>query len=269
MALHVIIGRGNLGLDIQLAFDERGHKTHLMSRTLGFSWPQSKAEILDLQPDYVWVAAGHGSVSECERDFSGAIQTHVTLPVELAQSLSKNTCLGLFSTDYAANETEPGAAGKQAVRPRSLYAFTKIWMEQAILMMNRPKTAIFRVGSLYGSHFPERCFPGKLRKNYPNPSEVSLPQNWVTPTPTWWVAETICNHLVGSFNSSSALIHNIAPSGGCTIARWGMHVLGKDYTIKSNGFDKNRPSMSKLGSSFDKPAIEWEELWNISQLNSK
>lgn len=260
MGLHVIIGKGNLGCDLQIALDKAGHDARLLTPSEGFEWPEDEPHIHSLAPECIWIAAGFGSIDQCKNDPMGAIQTHTIMPMEIADAMPE-TRLVVFSTDYVANESDPNAPSKSVLRPKSLYACSKLWMEQGLYMLNRPLTTIVRVGSLYGSHFPEKTFPGKLVKNHPKPCQVHLPQNWVVPTPTWWIAERLASQYHRLFNEKGPITHHVAPAGGCTILQWGRKVLGEDYNIASRGFDDLRPAYSKLGYSLGGHVETWDQLW--------
>lgn len=271
MGLHVIIGKGNLGCDLQIALDKMGHDARLLTASEGFEWPESNPMFHNGEfksTECVWVTAGKGSVESAmdPHDMEDVIGTHFVLPVGLATSMPKSMRLAVFSTDYVADEADSKSTAKQTSRPKSIYACMKIAMEQAIYAHKRPLTTIFRVGSLYGGHYPERTFPGKLQKNHPNFGEVTLPMNWVTPTPTWWVAETIVHNLHGLFHTRGPLTHHVAPVGGCTLSQWGRLVLGDGYTFKSNGFNDMRPAFSNLGLSFGSDPRTWQELWQAHLL---
>lgn len=260
MATHVVIGKGNLGMDLKLALTKAGHKVHVLTASEGFEWPESRPHLLSFNPEYIWIAAGAGSVGEVKADMTPAVKTHVIMPVEMVNSLPEGIKVGIFSTDYAADENDPDNTQKTNPRARSLYALTKIWMEEAVKMIRRPNTTVFRVCSLYGHHFPERGFPGKLKSRHPDPCELLLPQNWCVPTPTWWVAETIEAYIGKCFDPTRTLVHHVAPSHGCTVIQWGQKILGEGYKVGSRGFDLERPPHSKLGCSLFRPPT-WEDLW--------
>lgn len=248
MQRHLVIGKGNLGCDIYDAALRAGHKAMILTKSNGFVWPESLEQILQWQPTHVWVTAGVGSVEAVKQNFAEAVKTHVTLPVELCKQLPAHVHLGLFSSDYVTDE-----------KVRSLYACTKIFMEQALQVINRPNTSVFRVGSLYGHHYPLKGLPGKLKLRYPNPQIVKLPQNWITPTPTWWVAEILMEHPEAF--SDRLTIHSIAPGGGCTVMRWGQSILGEEYRVDSKGFDEERPASTSIGCTLESKVKDWFMLY--------
>lgn len=257
--MHIVIGKGNLGIDLKLALRAAGHKAVILTRSGGFEWPESYSHMVNLEPTHIWVTAGFGSVQECANNFSGALKTHTAMPLELARNLPIGIKLGLFSSDYVAHEEYLDQPRCYVEKPRSFYEMSKLWMEQGIENSGRPNTTVFRVCSLYGQHYPEKTFPGKLRAKFTTPTEISLPENEVVPTPTSWIAQTLVRHLDEAFTKRPEIYH-IAPSGSTTTLEWGMRILDDQYTYKSKGFDPLRPFKSSLGCSFGK-APDWSVLW--------
>lgn len=260
--MHAVIGKGNLGLDLQSALKDRGIDSDLYTKD-NFEWPESTPHFRQKKYDCVWIAAGRGSVHD-SKDAWGLqrqLETLTFLPVSMALELPKSSKLVVFSSDYAADEADMMALGRSNPRPKSLYACTKVWMEQGLTFLKRPGTSIVRVGSLYGHHYPERTFPGKLKKNFPKPCDVFLPQNMVTPTPTWWIAQMLVDNFARIFSDQGTTTHHLAPVGNCTIVQWGRLILGEGYNVMTKGFDQERPSFSKLGCSIAKPNVTWLELW--------
>lgn len=265
--MNIIIGKGNLGVDLQVALKDRSVNSVMESAGQGFEWPESEPHILSQKPECIWVTAGKGSVESAKDPWNleDSLKTHTFLPISMALALPKEIRLVFFSSDYVADEADTTCTAKSNPRPRSLYACTKMWMEQGITMMKRPNTAIVRVGTLYGHHFPERCFPGKLKLNYPRPGEVFLPQNLVTPTPTWWAARMLVQNAGKLFSDQGTLVHHLAPIGNIPVVNWGRKILGQGYEVFSKGFDASRPHYSNLGCSLGKPNTTWEKLWEQHQ----
>lgn len=267
MALHVVVGNGNLGCDLQIALDKAGHEARLYSKSLSggqnWEWPESAInfEVGSWKhADTVWCCAGGYSVGQCEDEWSlpDAVESLFELPVGMALALPPEMKLVVFSTDYVVDEHNPAPGGHGPAK--SVYAAIKIAMEEAILSMKRPNTLIVRVGSLYGAHFPERTFPWKVKANHPLPGEVLVPRNFVTPTPTWWVADKLVEfhkQLFGRFPR----VEHMAPYKGCTLAEWAQAVLGPKYAVKSGDYDAKRPRFSQIGMSFSSGAPTWLELW--------
>lgn len=259
--MHVIIGRGNLGTDLKVALTEAGHSAIIFSRSTGFNWIKDQGTILKLNPTHIWVTAGHGSVVECSQDFQGALATHVALPMDVARMTYKDIKIAAFSSDYVVDPDRPSDPYAFDMNPKTLYAQTKLWMEEGLGGLRRPNLTVFRVGSLYGNYFPKKTFPGKLRLNFPKPCELSLPDNVVCPTPTWWVAQTIVENLRTAFDSHFR-VHHVAPAGGCTTLEWGQLILGPNYKIGSKGIDLLRPARSALECTLENvPPDTWLDLW--------
>lgn len=260
--MHVIIGKGNLGIDLKLALNKHGHHAVILTRSGGFEWPESYPHLMELKPTHVWVTAGFGSIGECANDFAGALATHVAMPLDMARFLPDKCKLGFFSSDYVAHEDYPNQVACYAEKALTFYAMSKMWMERGLEWMDRPFTSVFRVCSLYGQHYPERTFPGKMRARFPEPCALSLPENEVTPTPTWWLAERLASNLDYWFSPGMSF-HHVAPSTNTTTMEWGSRILGPNYAITSAGIDPLRPAKSALGDSSGGKA-DWSVLWEQS-----
>jgi dTDP-4-dehydrorhamnose reductase len=258
MGKHVIIGRGNLGIDLAQALSEKGHEARILTRSDGFDWRLDIPKLT--QADFVWIAAGFGSVEQTKRDPQGAFDTHVLMPVGIASAARPETRVIAFSSDYAADEEAPWSPGSTNTKPRSIYAVTKISMELALRALGRKNTFSVRVCSLYGDSFPSHTFPGRILSRYPNPGIVPLPQNRTTPTPTKWVADVLSRHLE-SFDGEYRTYH-CAPMGMISVAEWGRIVLGSGYQVDVTGLDPTRPLCSNLQCSFE-DAPDWLALWRL------
>lgn len=265
MAIHVIIGKGNLGCDLEIELRAvKGNQVFMLSPSAGFQWPRDHQKLMDLSPDVVWVTAGSGSVEKAHTHdgLQSTIETHTYLPISLALSLPNKVGLVVFSSDYAASEADPGNPARHNQRARSLYACSKVWMEHGLITLKRSKTAIVRVGSLYGIHFPDRTFPGKIIMKYPHPCEVQLPANLIAPTPTDWAAGIAAKNMDKLFSSEGTTVHHLAPFGNTNITGFAKRILGKDYNIVSKGFDQMRPQFSSLGCSLTNVKSPWHDLWD-------
>lgn len=256
---HVVIGRGNLGLDLTEVLTESGHSVRLLSTSLGFDFKKLDANFF-ADTDYVWIAAGFGSVESTKKDFMGAVDTHVNMPIQIAKLLPELCRMICFSSDYAADEKNPWSPGGTDMNPKSLYAVTKVAMELALRALGRKHTFAVRIGSLYGKHFPSKTFPGRLLERYPNPTKLTLPMNRTTPTPTRWIAYVLSRNLV-KFVGDFRVFH-CAPQGMVSVKEWGRIILGDAYTIETHGFDQSRPLCSNLQCSFE-DAPDWMELWRL------
>lgn len=262
MNKHLILGAGNLGLDLREAVAKSGQEAALLGP--GWRFPDDGIkEIIYQNPDVVWCTVGAGSVAQAKQDFRPFLELHVNLPLLLMQALPDTAQIVLFSTDYVAHPASLASPTMRNRFPRSLYAMSKSWMEDlAVMRCPEPLTRrvrVIRVGSLYGHHRPEKTFPGRLLASYPKPDTLHLPQNLVTPTPTAWLAEFIVRHLDTVFEDTS-VVHHCAPLGNISVLNWGKRILGEEYKIFSKGFDPERPRESNLQCSFAFPP-QWQELW--------
>lgn len=261
MSRHVIIGKGNLGMDLYLALKQMGHKACVKSKSSGFLWPDSLPDLLAENPTHVWVTAGAGSVEQCQQNPGRAIDTHVRLPLELCARLPREVKICLFSTDYVADENKIKDPLARRSQPQSFYALTKLMMEMGVQQLQRPRIAVVRVGSLYGVHFYERTLPGRLETAFPEPSIVSLPMNHIGPTPTSYIARVLAANQARVFLDWGPTFHHLGPSVGMTVLKFGQLVLGGKHTYQAKALDSNRPYFSEIGNSITGEQISAEELW--------
>lgn len=252
--LHIIIGKGNLGLDIYQVAKENGHDAVMMSRSEGFYSPHSIKKIIDLNPEYVWYCAGSGSIDETNKNPREAIETNVIIPMELMSLLPKNIALCLFSSDYAYTAT-----------PNSTYALTKQCLERYALLVKRPKTSVIRVTSLYGNHFPKKCLAGRLLENLSGFGEkIALPSNKIKPTPTRWIANNLICNLDKVFRDDVA-IHNLVPRGDISVCDFAKMILPKTKIIASSGYDTRRPPAVFFENTLTSDRSSWLELWDSKE----
>lgn len=261
MSCHAIIGKGNLGLDLAQEIVKRGDTAHIFTRSEGFHWPHSLEDLKKVNPDYIWITAGGGSVEQANKDFAGVVHTHSVMPIEIMKAFPTNVKIILFSSDYVANEEYPNDPFKRTSKPRSLYALSKIWMEEAFEFLNRDNACVIRVGSLYGKHFYQRSFPGKLASRFPEPDKIVLPTNVIVPTLTAWVAEVLVKQIDYLCMSPTKKIYHCAPKGNVSVINFGRMILGEGYRFESRGVDQSRPEKSGLGCNFFESAPQWDELW--------
>ena len=132
-------------------------------------------------------------------------------------------------------------------------------------ILDRPKTNIYRVGSLYGTHKPAQNFPTKLLKSFPTPCSLALPENDVSPTPTDWLSEKLLNHSPDDLSKTQ--IYNVFPEGSVAITDWAKIVLGPKYEVFTSGYDENRPTdlgtfeFNLSESGLNMKTDNWEDLW--------
>jgi len=268
---HVVLGAGNLGTDLA---DELRKKQGildvcLLSKSNGFDVTdpnQMHAMLTSGIYDCIWYAIGFGSVAEAKKYPDTAHLFHVRIPKAIAALADKNAKLVFFSSDYAADENQPHRPDIINPTPRSSYAFLKAQMEIELQQINRPNTAIIRVGSLYGFKKPTETFPGKIIKNFTDAATFrELPSNVVTPTPTLWLANMLSLHFEKLFSEHNTTMHHCAPRGNATIRDWAILILEKakvDYKLTNREFfDSERPQFSGLGCSFTKAVHHWHDLF--------
>jgi len=253
-------------MDLNGLLLKKGEDVTTLSRVKGFRYPTSVDGIVTEPWDHVWVTIGAGSVDEAIKDYTAFSDLHVRLVMELAQKLPSQIKLHVFSSDYVANESEPGDPKIAVEAPLSLYAYSKLHMEQLLLKQNRPNTYIYRVGSLYGIRKPKNCFPYKLLKNNPDPCSLTIPLNKVTPTSTRWLA-TILLENYKHLPAKKTVVYHVAPKGNTHLHEWAQLILGKGYDVVPGGEDPNRPRVSELGCTLPDPyrfEETWKTLWDES-----
>lgn len=269
---HLILGAGNLGRDLLIEIAATGiGNPELASSSRGTElgrFEEVEALVKRIAPDVVWLTAGYGSVEEASNNPATAAYFHVQLPVKLRETLPETSKLVVFSSDYAASEEYPRDPKQKTVTPRSLYAKLKRRMEEDLEFHSFGPTAIVRVCSLYGTHKPEKCFPGKvIRKEAVTPEgeRLTFPQNVVTPTPTRWLARMLALHFEKLFDGDGVKISHCAPAGNVSVHDWAKFSLegiaGQErFTYFPKGFDEQRPKVSSLCCSFAE-VPHWYDLW--------
>lgn len=258
--LHCIVGGGNLGMDIAAVLKSRNSSIMILTKRLGFSYPMRPygiEELTDRMPDVIWLAAGAGSVGG---DFLHQLDIHVRLVVETLKEAAPGAKIVAFSTDYVADPLDIQNPRKRTNDPQSSYARSKAWMEEFILESQDPRIRAVRIGSLYGEWKPRGCFPFKLCSNsYRSTGPITLPINYVCPTPTRWLAKALVDNFDNLFAETYPISH-LSPSGNLSVADWGRLILGDDKIVDGE-LDFKRPIISSLGSPFVTPLPHYLELW--------
>jgi dTDP-4-dehydrorhamnose reductase len=177
------------------------------------------------------------------------------LPWQLCQAFQlTKTRLIFFSTHYL---------NKDPKGERSLYASTKAQMEN--LLREYHNAQVFRVGSLYGPHFPMKTLPGKIVQRYLSDMPVTRAINLVTPTSTDWLAEQLvaCKPWTKEPNQKP---FSIGPAGFCSVGQWISEII-KDLSVftgsitedPSGFFDDTYPIESHAEIGF---GTHWDEVWS-------
>lgn len=184
----LIIGRGNLGRDLERAFRLRGGSSSVSllpynggQNILNFNLYSEPA------PDIVFLCNGGFSVEPSEQDPSSALFHLLHVPVHLRQILPAGTTLVCFSSNYAEDP--------------SLSLYARLQRQKEILLNQMAeqdqwgRTFVFRVANLYGNYLPLRGFPGKLvRRIMLGETIERMATNDMKPTHTRWLAECIAHH---------------------------------------------------------------------------
>lgn len=257
---HLVVGAGNLGLDIYQRLERNSEKVERCSLSTGWNLLAIGEEEAFLQYarrfDVVWYCLGYGSVNEAKENSYDAHRVHVELPKKLIEVCPY---VFLFSSDYVADEKSPQSIASHSRPLKSHYAHLK-WLMECAVCQSENATAI-RVGSLYGSHKPMSTFPGRLLNNVHKKNIVKLPINLVTPTSTSWLAEILMQNFDRLFKGDER-IHHAAPHGFVTVREWGSMILEKPMTNEDTFFDYERPLLSCLGTSFADHQTHWLDRWN-------
>lgn len=261
MEKHLVVGRGNLGMDLAIKIREKGFDLRhwTLSRTEeGFRPADARGSyFLPLEAalhdfDHIWFAVGAGSVDAAKEDFRPFARLHIELPLYLAQKADVKTKVHLFSTEYLCN-------ADAAHWSKSLYAFSKSAMERGVSELSkeqRDRTYIWRIGSLYGVHRPLQTFPGKILRRLEDDSDpIVLPPNECIPTPTEWLAE----HLIKQRGSMNLSPRWVRPAAVATPYEWAKMAFGsKWHRFELGAKDENRPAqLHHIGNFGD----EWFLLW--------
>lgn len=266
MQNHIVIGAGNLGQDLKLELERKGHRVLLISQSNGFRWPshsfvyQFDKELgLDRSEIHtVWCAVGSGSVKEAKENYQHAIDINLALPLHLMKTLDVKTKIVLFTSDYAMKSVD---------HIRSLYALSKAHMEEMVHLHRRPNVMIYRVGSLYGTHKPLQTFPGKIifnHKDFGFRDKVRLPKNPCHPTPTDWLAEQIVAHQDRKWINSAPC--EVFPRDIPNLSEWAGAIIGNHLVHEINDYDPERPrefpweSNQTIGNLSENQS--WKILWN-------
>lgn len=265
--LHTVIGGGNLGLDLFKELKTAGNAVGLLTRTNGWDF-RCVDQLPPIAGDVIWVCVGQGSIAEADKDRHEAEEIYVKAPMALLERLANPEALVIFfSTDYAADEALPNRADRFNPAPKSLYAALRCTFERDLARLNRDRTVVIRVGSLYGLHKPHRTLPGRLLANLGfAEGKIDLPLNMITPTPTRWLAATLVENFDSLHTRRGVVFHHLAPAGAVSVRDLGRFVLAglrepKDYD-KRERYDESRPRISNLGCSLKGVHVpHWYDLW--------
>lgn len=271
MKKHLIIGGGNLGLDLAAEIRRQGEHAELLTRANGFDIrkvPQLVRQVNRPDVDVLWYCVGFGTVAEAKAAETTDIAefVHYTVPTILAKFAASHVRLVVFSSDHAADEAHADRTARHNPTPRSHYAALKVKMERTLRYFDRPQTAIVRIGSLYGVHKPQETFPGKVLRSFAGSDMIiSLPENLVTPTSTMWLAWLLITHQDSLFSDMGATLHHAAPDGNVSVRDWAIMILegvrGLSAFDQAQLFDDERPHYSALSCSIGVQRWHWHDVW--------
>jgi len=223
---HIILGAGNLGIDLYLKLEELGHDVTLFCskkievfNCIEWSYGLYGVDMLkDYSPDVVWNCIGCGSVQEANDSMSAQFSLCVGLTQKLVVSFPGKFVI-TFGSNYATGTID------------SLYALNKKFQDDLVSyydkFKNREQVATVKcieIGNLYGRHRPEGTLPYKLLKSFLKSSIVELPENLICPTPSDWVASEIARDLM-PFLCSEMVFFHLAPKDKVSILDFARNLL--------------------------------------------
>lgn len=257
MTKHLILGAGNLGLDLAQAASDRATLGH--SYLLDGKWRLGEGSLPELIEGYdvIWCCIGGGSIDYAMREPVKAYESLVMIPQALMDIAQPKQRLVFFSSDYCASPYAPGDHKDRQMRPRTKYEALKLELEDRARRSSRPLVRVVRVSNLYGFHRPHLTLPGKIKALPARRDAESFPTNLICPTPTPWLAGFLLDHLDQLF-LAPGVVHHCAPSGSISVISFAQLIRGPEYRVKPRGQDRLRPSVSSLGCSFAKtpPMLE-------------
>lgn len=279
MKRHAIFGAGNLGLDLhhelrrQLKVD-----ASLFSLVNGFDVRDLGAVervVARGRFDCLWYCVGAGGEEVREARVNEPETRYVlsTVPGVISELAPPETALVFFSSLDAAHDETTHDPRRMCLHPRSELAQMRIDLERFIFQRQRPRTAVVRLGSLYGLHKPEQTFPGQVLKHYgfgPRlPESIKLPHNGTTPTPTLWAAALLISRLDLLFDEQGPKTSHLAPEGQVGYRDWAAFVLDglrpASVFKRAPWFNPELPLFGGLGCSLSDARYargsHWLEVW--------
>lgn len=269
---HVIIGAGNLGLDIRAEIERQGAGYGaVFSKRNGFDVTDfASVDRLMKEGEFqtLWYCVGPGGtggVAGTRDNPEYAEQTLFTAPHRILRTAPKSAKLVFFTSDHCAAEEFPDTPPMQNTRPRSEYARLQLRLENSVRNSGREGATVVRLGSLYGYHKPGLTFPGRMLGRFGfRDVAIRLPLNLVTPTATLWAASRLIQCHDKLF-SSGPVFHHLAPSGNVTIRDWATFVLRglrpAQAFLRSQEYDETLPALSAIGCSVSRPTPHWYDVW--------
>lgn len=282
---HLIIGGGNLGLDLLGEARRRGHEAILLTKSRGFDCEKMVdliGAVAKTDYDVLWYCVGGTKVGKAIGSYASSTRINVTMPLVVARVAPRSARLVFFSGEVCADESAPDRPERSNAAPVGHFAQIKLAAEEHILRTERPFTTIVRVGPLYGARKPAETFPGRVLGafGFNRDSSLEFPANLVTPTPSLWVAAVLIERLqaevagpsakrlaaLGPHALPSVEIVHCAPRGNVSVRDWAVLTLQglreAHAFAPRQYFDLERPAFAALGCSFA-TAPHWHALWRV------
>ncbi len=221
--------------------------------------------------DVLWYCLGGTTVRWRDQEaIDRSSRINVAVPLVIASAAPPDRRLVFFSTDGCADESAPHRPERRNPAPVGVFAQIKLAAEERLLATGRPLTSIVRVGPLYGTQKPADTFPGRVLEafGFNRDCSIALPANLVTPTPSFWVAAVVLDHLARDLSGrlSPIEILHCSPRGNVSIRDWAILTLQglREYQAfaPSSFFDPERPAFSALGCSVA-AVPHWYALWRV------
>lgn len=267
---HVIVGAGNLGLDIRAEIERQGAGFGaIFSRSNGLDVRDGEAVarlVEHAEFNTLWYCVGAGGVGGARDSPELAEELLVTAPIKILRSAPKHARLVFFTSDHCAAEEFPDTPPMATTRPRSEYARLQLRLEKAVISSGRPNVTVVRMSALYGYHKPLATLPGKILSRFGfRDVAIRLPLNLVTPTPTLWAAARMIQCQEKLFDARGPVFHHVAPAGNVSVRDWATFILKglrpATAFLRSKEFDETAPQFSELGCSLTRPTPHWYDVW--------
>lgn len=266
---HMVIGAGNLGLDIFSHLQAMGEIAGIFTLSTGYDVTNLEELARSIAVGYfdvIWYCVGHGGVEMTKQNPGLARMINITVPSVILKAAPEECGVILFSSDHVADPAQPHMPYLRRETPLSEFGRLKLDMERMAMGSGRAYTAIVRVGSLYGTYKPSTTFPGRMieRFGFDYERTIRIPSNLVTPTPTMWVAAMLYQNLAMLLGPRPQT-HHCAPVGSLALWDWATFILEglrdhRDF-YHNEYFDSEIPLDSSLGCSFVKTNWHWHDLW--------
>lgn len=264
---HLILGNGNLALELHTSLENQGFETLLLPFEELKNWGDaSRLDFTDI--GVVWSAIG-GTHWHARSNKDLSFQLNVALPRYLLEHAPRDVRMVFFSTLEVAHPEMPTKPHWRTPEPQSPWASMKLALESAVVSLNRPWTSYVRLGTLYGDRRPEVTFPGRLlRSALPDDALLSIPHNEIVPTPAHWAAMMLVKSMTRNlWNPGTYTCHHLAPMGSISAFDLAKIILGtrrdRSGWLEKVTWDHTRPRRLEGGSTLDIPVEHWSNLWSI------